>query len=305
MAGLVLKIIKKERFSHICPVEYDRAWIDGKQNKIGILEDKDCCFGTENKSWSAEIEEIHEEPTKDGWIDVAERKRVLDAIKRIFPQINENNKIVVEFGSSTGYMIEEIKQSFPDNTYIATDLMREGLEQSYKRNPEICHIRCDSTNAPFIDNSIDFIFALNVLEHIENDVKAISECYRILKPGGCCLFVVPKGKNLYDYYDEMLFHKRRYSQGELTDKCLKVGFEIKEDFHLAVLCYPAFWLKKKINRRIGKKLTQKEKIERVRKDMNAAFRSPVAIALMEIETVFLKYIKPNFGIREFVICRKK
>lgn len=296
-----LGILDQKHFKNVWPLKYDGAWFSDIQGRIAVLEDDIFQRETENNSWSSEVEEIHEEPTRDGWIDVYERKRVIGSVSRI---IGSGKNNIVEFGSSAGYMIEEMRNLFPKNQYIATDLMLDGLEQSYARNKDILHIRCDFTDAPFRDKTVDFIFSLNVLEHIEEDVKTISECYRILKPGGYCLFVVPRGDNLYDYFDEMLFHKRRYAKGELRHKCKSAGFQIVDNFHFAWMCYPAFWIKKKWNRFIGRKLSHQEKMERVKKDVNNAMGSPIAIGLMCCEHILSKIFRPKYGVREFILCKK-
>lgn len=210
----------------------------------------------------------------------------------------------MEFGASAGYMVEEMKHLFPNNQYFATDFMPDGLRQSYVRNQDIMHVRCDFTDAPFVTESVDFVYSLNVLEHIEEDTKAISECYRILKQGGACLFVVPRGENLYDYFDEMLFHKRRYAKGELRSKCESAGFQIEDNFHFAWLCYPMFWFKKKCNQYVGRRLSREKKMERVKKDIEHTMASPLAIALIHLEHRLLKVVKTNYGVREFILCRK-
>lgn len=299
---IYLKILKQDHFKNVWPLSYDSVWISGVKGKQAILQDDIFGTMTENNSWSTEIEEIHEEPTKNGWIDVYERERVINIVADI---VGAGNKVIVEFGASAGYMIGEMRDSFPENIYIATDLMSEGLKQSFKHNSDIMHIRCDFTDAPFKDNSIDFIYSLNVLEHIEDDKKTVDECYRTLKPGGYCLFVVPRGDKLYDYFDEMLFHKRRYACGELNKKCRDAGFQIIDNFHFAWLCYPVFWLKKKWNRYVGKKLSQEEKITRVKNDIDSAMASPLAISMMHFEHSLSKVIRPSFGVREFILCMKE
>lgn len=291
--------LKKEHFKSVWPVIYKNdIWVSTNGSYPILYASEEI----ENNSWSTEIEKIHEEPTKTGWIDVYERARVMSIVS---PLLDDGDKLVVEFGASAGYMIGELRKSFPHNTYVATDLMADGLLQSYKKSPDIMHICCDFSNAPFEDNSIDFIYALNVLEHIEDDVKTISECFRTCKPGGHVLFVVPRGDKLYDYFDEMLFHKRRYAKGELNYKCRTVGFRIENDFHFAWLCYPAFWIKKKWNRYIGKKLTKEEKMKRVKLDIDNAMASPLAIGMMHIENLMSKIFRPTWGIREFILCTKE
>ena len=49
----------------------------------------------------------------------------------------------------------------------------------------------DLQDLPFSDRSYDFVFASHVLEHIPEDIKAISEIRRILKPGGIAVLPVP------------------------------------------------------------------------------------------------------------------
>lgn len=295
--------IQKEHFKCSDPKAYKDGWINSKGNLIdGILEDDSYKTETINDSWSSEIEEIHEEPTKTGWIDVYERQRFLGMLSTV---LSGKDKLVIEFGASSGYMIEEIRNSYPQHTYVATDLMVDGLRQSYKRNKDIMHIRCDFTNAPFVDGCADFVFSLNVLEHISDDMVTIKECHRILKRGGYCAFIVPRGDKLYDYFDEMLFHKRRYATGELKEKCKQAGFSVVDNFHIAWLCYPAFWLKKKLNRLVGRKLTQEEKMNRVQADIKGAIESPLAMKAMQFEHSLSKMIKPTFGIREIILLKKE
>lgn len=53
------------------------------------------------------------------------------------------------------------------------------------------HYQVNITNIQFAKNSFDRIICSHVLEHIEDDAKAISELYRIMKPGGKALIAVP------------------------------------------------------------------------------------------------------------------
>jgi 2-polyprenyl-3-methyl-5-hydroxy-6-metoxy-1,4-benzoquinol methylase len=75
-------------------------------------------------------------------------------------------------------------------------------------------------------NSFDSIFALNVVEHIQNDDLAIQNCQKLLKPGGKLLILVPAYQWLYNKFDEELEHYRRYTKrslNKLIGKYLKVA----------------------------------------------------------------------------------
>jgi SAM-dependent methyltransferase len=49
----------------------------------------------------------------------------------------------------------------------------------------------DMTRMPFLDHSYDLVVHSDTLEHVPNPVTALSECYRVLSPGGYCVFTIP------------------------------------------------------------------------------------------------------------------
>ncbi len=61
----------------------------------------------------------------------------------------------------------------------------------------------------------DTVFALNVVEHIENDSQAIQNARQLLKPGGKLIILVPAFQSLYNSFDRELHHYRRYRRKNL------------------------------------------------------------------------------------------
>ncbi|WP_420577409.1 class I SAM-dependent methyltransferase [Ekhidna sp.] len=55
----------------------------------------------------------------------------------------------------------------------------------------LAKVKMDIHDIPFEDNSIDIIFCNHVLEHVDDDRKALSEMKRVLKPGGWAILQVP------------------------------------------------------------------------------------------------------------------
>lgn len=68
-------------------------------------------------------------------------------------------------------------------------------------NPDVVG---DIHKMPFNDNSIDAIFCLAVLEHVEDPIRACQEIYRVLKEGGYCLVYIPF---LYYYHAYKGYYK--------------------------------------------------------------------------------------------------
>lgn len=103
----------------------------------------------------------------------------------------------------------------------------------------LADVLMDVQSIPFEDNSFDVIFCNHVLEHVENDTKAMSELYRVLKPGGLGIFQVPQDVNLKTTYEDpnitspeerakhfgQYDHLRIYGL-DYFDKLEKVGFKV-------------------------------------------------------------------------------
>jgi SAM-dependent methyltransferase len=81
--------------------------------------------------------------------------------------------------------------------------------------------------------SKDSVVCLNVLEHIEDDERALRNFFDLLKPGGNMVILVPQHQYLYGPVDKAVGHFRRYSSKELLSKIERAGFEIAhaQDFN--------------------------------------------------------------------------
>jgi SAM-dependent methyltransferase len=66
----------------------------------------------------------------------------------------------------------------------------------------IVDIKADILELPFKDNSFDVVFCNHVLEHIEDDQKAMQELNRVLRPGGMGIFQVPQDLKLKNTYED-------------------------------------------------------------------------------------------------------
>lgn len=74
------------------------------------------------------------------------------------------------------------------------------------------------------NKKFDSIICLNVLEHINNDSRALSHMFDRLKPEGRLVLLVPAHQRLYSIFDKSLGHFRRYTTLDLKSKLTKIGF---------------------------------------------------------------------------------
>lgn len=71
----------------------------------------------------------------------------------------------------------------------------------------------------------DYIYSLNVFEHIEDDGAAVRDAYRLLKPGGYLFIYVPAFQLLFGSMDRKVGHFRRYRRQGLLELVRNAGFE--------------------------------------------------------------------------------
>jgi len=98
----------------------------------------------------------------------------------------------------------------------------------------------DTVHAEII-GTFDTVFALNVIEHIEDDALAIRNCHRLLKPGGRVVILVPAWPSLYNQLDKGLDHYRRYSSTALR-RLLSGPFNVTEMKYFNLAGIAGWWV---------------------------------------------------------------
>lgn len=83
----------------------------------------------------------------------------------------------------------------------------------------------DMDNLP--DEEFQYIYSLNVLEHIENDQTTISKLAKKLSGDGKLLVYVPAFNLLYSSFDRLVGHQRRYSTGQLRNLFYTAGIKVE------------------------------------------------------------------------------
>lgn len=79
-----------------------------------------------------------------------------------------------------------------------------------------------------ISGELDYIYSLNVLEHIEDDAEILRLWYQRLKISGKVFIYVPAFPMLYSAMDKHVGHYRRYRRAELINKAQTAGFTVTE-----------------------------------------------------------------------------
>lgn len=141
---------------------------------------------------------------------------------------------VLEIGSGAG----NISGFFLEDNYhiTLTDIRKNYCQKLKNKFPASPNLRgvvkmdladpeFEKTHAPIL-GAFDTVFALNVVEHIQNDLLALQNSRKLLKPGGNLIVLVPSYGWLYNGFDIGLGHYRRYTKKSLSRVFEEAEFNI-------------------------------------------------------------------------------
>ena len=131
----------------------------------------------------------------------------------------------VEIGSGLGYQTEllldsglqRVTVSEPTSTGVAT------LRHRFSGDPRVHCSQIDFSETPTGYHSA--AYAVNVLEHVEDDVGALEGAARLVRPGGKVVVFVPACPAAMSKFDRELGHHRRYTRATLRAAVVAAGLE--------------------------------------------------------------------------------
>ncbi len=159
---------------------------------------------------------------------------------------------VLEIGSGPGNLTRHL---MPRARYVASDvnpLHLHTLQALKADRPYLEAQYCDVTDVesfPRDQGGFDTVICLNVIEHVDDDRAALSNIRSVLTEGGKAIVLVPSGSGLFGTLDQVLGHRRRYTEVSLRAVAAKAGFEVKQVLRFNRIGTPAWWLNGKVFKR--------------------------------------------------------
>jgi len=139
-------------------------------------------------------------------------------LPKLFPK-GSKNPVVIDAGAGTGILVEELSQ---DYDVVGGDIYFDPCVSICKNRM----VRSDVYHLPFLDDFADAVVALDLLEHLDDDLGALNELKRIARQGGYIFINVPAFPALMSDWDKAVGHKRRYLKGMIKELIQKAGLEI-------------------------------------------------------------------------------
>ncbi|MDY6950994.1 MAG: glycosyltransferase [Thermodesulfobacteriota bacterium] len=146
----------------------------------------------------------------------------------IRPYVGQN---VLEIGSGMGNITRKL---IPRTTYHATDInpfYLEFMNRIKADKPYLSVSYLDLNHVSGLERErrqFDTVICLNVIEHLDDDHMAMKNISNLLHDDGRAIILVPRGQWIFGSLDEVLGHRRRYSEKALKAIAEKVGLEVSE-----------------------------------------------------------------------------
>lgn len=233
---------------------------------------------------------------------VASRSRLLKKIVHR-KSLQFSKARYLEIGCGTGTFIREIAQN--ENLEITgSEIYLNGLLYAKKKGlPNVEFIQFDAKQGRLPDE-FDIVAAFDVLEHIDDDITAISNIYQMISDDGYFIITVPQYMFLWSKLDEIVKHKRRYSRKELLDKLKQQGFAINYCSSFLFVLFPLMLVSRILDRHrqaAGSSTTEFEDRVSFSKPLNWFFDK-----IMRIDEVFIALgFSLPFGGSLLVVAQKQ
>jgi len=168
------------------------------------------------------FEDIYHSLEENHWWFVGRRELIL-ALARKYYSGRKGIKIL-EIGCSGGPLLNLlVSQGY--HQIFGIDISKKAVQLCKARGFKNVFLM-DGANPHFDGEEFDLIIASDVLEHIQDDEKAVKEWRRFLKTEGIIICFVPALRALWSKHDEDNEHWRRYTKKTLQDIFVKNNFTI-------------------------------------------------------------------------------
>ena len=163
-----------------------------------------------------QVEESH-------WWYVGRRRIIQSLVDRICATLKNPNPSILDVGCGTG---ANLKMLASYGKVEGVDISPQAVEFCRQRGLESVKLGA-AEQLPYEDNSFELVTALDVLEHLDDDVAGLREMRRLLRPGGRVLLFVPAFMFLWGVQDDVSNHRRRYTLPGLLKAVKAAGFSVE------------------------------------------------------------------------------
>ena len=228
------------------------------------------------------------------WWYTGRREILSSFLEDICQRVTDRRPRILDVGCGTGANLLMLSK-YGDAEGV--DLSEDALAFCRERGLENVKLGA-AEKLPYEDGTFDLVTALDVVEHLDDDLGGLSEMRRVLRPGGRVLLFVPTFMFLWGLQDDVSNHRRRYRMPELRRVLEQAGFEVERATYANITFFLPILLARKLMRVTGIKAESENNI-------NVSALNGVLGKLFGAESVLLRYMNIPFGVSGLCVARVK
>jgi SAM-dependent methyltransferase len=222
------------------------------------------------------------------------RRRILEQfIAEIRSKLGTPRPQILDVGCGTGanlIMLDQFGEAH------GLDVSADALEFCHTRGLDRVSLGA-AEELPYPDESFDLVTALDVIEHLDDDLQGMREIHRVLRPVGRVLLFVPAFMFLWGVQDEVSHHRRRYRLPELEAVVTAAGFTVERATYANITFFAPIAVVRWILRHTGAKPSSEFAL-------SPPFVNWLFTKIFGAEAIFLKRGNLPFGVSALLVARR-
>lgn len=203
---------------------------------------------------------------------------------------------ILDAGCGTGGGLRATRIQFPDSFIVGTDVATSAIRHAARRQTN--HLVRGSINElPFRDKTFDAVLSIDVLyiQGVE-DMVALQELRRVLRPGGVLIVNVPAFEWLRGAHDVAVHTRHRYRRGEFAQLLETEGFAVKRVIYWNALLLPVVFVARRL---LCRQANGRSDLRRLPGSLNWALTQVLAF-----DTSVCSKVRMPFGTSIFSVASK-
>jgi SAM-dependent methyltransferase len=216
---------------------------------------------------------------------------------------NDRPLRILDAGCGTGQMLKCLESH---GDAIGLDSSSQAIGYARERGVKRL-VQGSITDPPFRDGSFDCVVALDVIEHVDDDIGILQKLHKVVKPGGHLIVTVPAFRVLWSEHDEINQHKRRYRANQLSSLIEDAGFDLQRVTYCnTALFLPVLAMRKAKNLLRSMRKSRQSDENALESDLDE-YPAPINSALywlLKGETKLMRHTDLPFGVSILVVARR-
>jgi SAM-dependent methyltransferase len=233
-----------------------------------------------------EVEETH-------WWFAGRRRIISSFVEEICRKIKAARPRILDVGCGTGANLELLSR-FGDAEGV--DVSPDAL--AFCRARGLQNVRQGAAEKlPYTDGSFDLVTALDVVEHLDDDVAGLKEMRRVLRTDGRALLFVPAFMFLWGVQDDVSNHRRRYTLSGLRRVVGAAGFEVERATYANISFFAPILAGRMLMRATGLRPASENNI-------NVGALNGLMGRVLGAESSLLRHLNFPFGVSALCVARR-